>query len=180
MHISNLFKSTRDLFIRRLSNNFSMKETWFYMNLEDTLSYICWKHFYLLKNWMIRLDSINFEMQKQTNAGFVLKLVCVHPWSICKTQNTFSKATKIKQRASSSATRLMQKLFTSALKNLFVESQTYQIGRDLQGNKMCLPSKSLWKLVLIYIPVRKSSSHHTVLAKLSCVWLLLKSPILFM
>ena len=26
LHISNLFKSTRDLFIRRLSNNFSMKE----------------------------------------------------------------------------------------------------------------------------------------------------------
>ena len=98
-------------------------------------------------------------MQKQTNAGFVLKLVCVHPWSICKTQNTFSKATKIKQRASSSATRLMQELFTSALKNLFVESQTYQIGRDLKGNKMCLPSKSLPKLRLIYIPRRMSSLH---------------------
>ena len=34
-----------------------------------------------------------------------------------------------------------------------------QICSDLQGNKMCLPSKSLPKLRLIYIPRRMSSLH---------------------
>ena len=40
------------------------KKTWFYMNLEDTLSYICWKHFYLLKNYPFRF---NWFLNAKTN-----------------------------------------------------------------------------------------------------------------
>ena len=54
LHISNLFKSTRDLFIRRLSNNFSMKENLILYEFRRYLElYKYWKHFYFLINQML-------------------------------------------------------------------------------------------------------------------------------